>query len=823
MRIAGISLRLRTLFARVTSEQESAGSNVAAPLPAFERLEPRALLSGAVAAVSHAVVPHAARASVVVRAATVLPTPVADSPGTVAEPGPTLDTTTPTFSWHLPDGADASAVTGYQVNIFDQTKNKGFTYRVTGATATTFTLPAGVLRAGDKAVWNVRVRSGDRSGAPSAYLRFRAPGAVTSPTLPAPVASGPGSATAPGPVLTTLTPTLTWAAVPASSGATGYQVNIVDQTRNKTYTFIVPGATATSFTVPAGALGSGDKVVWNVRARSGDRSGPPSTYLYFQTPPEVAIPTPVADAPGTTTEPGPVVSSLTPTFTWHLPDGADASAVTGYQLTLFNKTLNKTFTYTIVGATTTSFTLPAGVLANGNNAVWNVRARRGDRSGAPSAYLNFQAPAEVAIPVPVADAPGSTTEPGPVLTTLTPTFTWHLPDSANTSVVTGYQVTVFNKTLNKSFAYVITGAGTTSFTLPAGVLRKGDKAVWNVRAQNGSRAGAPSAYLHFQAPAAEVQLPAPTAKSPGSTAAPGAVIETVTPTFTWEPVSVGTGYQINVFDVTQNKAYTYTVTGAGTGSFTVPTSAPLPAGHKFVWNVRVMDGDRSGPPSTYLYFQTPPPVQQALPTPVADGPGTTTEPGPVVATLRPTLTWHLPDGVDATGVTGYQLNVYNKTLAKNFVYAVSGASTTSFNLPAGVLRSGDKVVWNVRARGTGDRTGSPSAYLNFQAPAEVAIPTPIADGPGTAAEPGPVLSTLTPTFQWHLPSSAPTSALTGFQLNVYDATQQKMYTYAVSGADATSFTLPAGVLHAGDRVVWNVRGVNGSRSGGPSAYLHFLV
>src|SRR5437763_582142 len=75
---------------------------------------------------------------------------------------------------------------------------------------------------------------------------------------------------------------------------------------------------------------------------------------------------------------------------------------------------------------------------------------------------------------------------------------------------------------------------------------------------------------------------------------------------------------------------------------------------------------------------------------------------------------------------------------------------------------------------------------------------------------------LTSTLKWHLPSGADASGVTGFLVSVYDVTQAKFYSYSVAGATATEFTLPAGVLKAGDQVVWNVRVVSGTVSGGPS-------
>src|SRR5262249_11051653 len=76
--------------------------------------------------------------------------------------------------------------------------------------------------------------------------------------------------------------------------------------------------------------------------------------------------------------------------------------------------------------------------------------------------------------------------------------------------------------------------------------------------------------------------------------------------------------------------------------------------------------------------------------PVSIGPGSTKSPGPVLTTLTPTVRWKA-----VTGVTGYQINVYDKSLKKLVSHTV-GASETSYKIGAGVLAPGHSFVWNVR-------------------------------------------------------------------------------------------------------------------------------
>jgi hypothetical protein len=407
-------------------------------------------------------------------------------------------------------------------------------------------------------------------------------------TLPAPVASMPGSSTSPGTLLTTLTPTFKWSAV---AGVNGYEIHIYDQTDSQ-YISTDVGVSVTSYTPAAGTLHAGDKFVWNVRDLVGSTTESVSNYLYFQTP---ALPAPIVIGPGASTSPGPVLTTLTPTFTWK--PVTSISGYTGYQINLYDET-TKAFVSYVTGATATSYTLPAGALTVGNTYVWNLRLRDGAQTGAESLpYLYFQAPAPTptTLPAPTAISPGVSASPGTLLTTLTPTFKW-----TAVSGVSGYQIHIYDET---TAAYISTnvGASVTSYTPTAGTLAAGDDFVWNVRDVLNGVTGAVSNYLYFQTPT----LPAPTIIGPGSSTSPGTTITSLTPTFNWDAVTsiTGfTGYQINLYDLT-TKVFTTYVVGATATRFTLPTA--LAANNTYVWNLRLRDGNQTGLESLqYLYFST---------------------------------------------------------------------------------------------------------------------------------------------------------------------------------------------------------------------------
>jgi hypothetical protein len=90
----------------------------------------------------------------------------------------------------------------------------------------------------------------------------------------------PGVSVGPGPLVPSLTPTMSWMAV---AGATGYAVVIRDVTTNLVVLNTDVGATARFLMVPSGKLVAGHRYRWNVRAKSGATFGPYAGNLFFRT------------------------------------------------------------------------------------------------------------------------------------------------------------------------------------------------------------------------------------------------------------------------------------------------------------------------------------------------------------------------------------------------------------------------------------------------------------------------------------------------------------------------------------------------------------
>jgi hypothetical protein len=129
----------------------------------------------------------------------------------------------------------------------------------------------------DPGAWTVTVQNPDGQQAMRSFT-------VTAPSIPSspPSLITPGSASSPGTLIGTSTPTFQWSAV---TGATGYGLYISDVTTGSPVLvydndFV---ANVTSLALPAGFLQVGRSYRWNMRARnSAGFSATFSSYLFFR-------------------------------------------------------------------------------------------------------------------------------------------------------------------------------------------------------------------------------------------------------------------------------------------------------------------------------------------------------------------------------------------------------------------------------------------------------------------------------------------------------------------------------------------------------------
>src|SRR5207253_524223 len=139
-----------------------------------------------------------------------------------------------------------------------------------------------------------------------------------SPPSP-PVASSPGSASAPGTSVTTASPTFQWSSV---SGATKYGLYIsITPYSSPNWLSSNTKTPSTSFTLPI-ALTSDGQDSWQVTA--WNPSGVTAVPILPYWPVSRASPPrpPAASSPGSASAPGTSVTTASPTFQWSSVSGA---------------------------------------------------------------------------------------------------------------------------------------------------------------------------------------------------------------------------------------------------------------------------------------------------------------------------------------------------------------------------------------------------------------------------------------------------------------------------------------------------------------------
>jgi hypothetical protein len=375
---------------------------------------------------------------------------------------------------------------------------------------------------------------------------------VQPPAMPpaAPTPGSPGAASGPGPVIDSLTPTLRWTAVP---GAASYAVGISKYpygTANLVWNpQVVPG---TSLQVPGGVLQPGMKYRWNMQARSAaGQLSPLSATLYFQTAvpsspipaAPAALPAPV---PATPVAPPPTVPSAPPVPAVPAPAKPVATtSVTAPPPSAGQLAVEQLIREAVQLESQEKFQAAIDKLdeirkydkkywpADLDLRISKLRAKLQAMGfffpeGTRTATASTAQPSATPPAAPAVVSPGAASEPGPVISTLTPTLRWTaVPGAVSYAVgISKYPYGSANLVWNPQ---IVTG---TSIQVPGGVLQPGTKYRWNMQARSAAGQLSPlSAALYFQttvpptaAPAASAAVPtqAPPAQPPAVTTAPSA-------------------------------------------------------------------------------------------------------------------------------------------------------------------------------------------------------------------------------------------------------------------------------------------------------------
>ena len=404
------------------------------------------------------------------------------------------------------------------------------------------------------------------------------------------------------------------------------------------------------------------------------------------------------------------------------------TGVSSYRFLLLNQTTNVTVANTVVSGTTWT---PSQALTPGDQYEWWVGV-----AGAGNAVA-WDNPLVFTI-APTAIGPSG------AITTALPTFTWN-----PVTGVSNYQLSLVDQSTNLVVAFPLVNG--TSWT-PSQPLNVGDHYFWQV--------GAMGSGIN------QIGWSSPLAFTIGLTAtSPSGLASTLTPTFTWNSITGVTSYEVALFD--QNTAQT---TIAMVSNATWTPSQSLNAGDNYLWWVGAVGANNQIGWDNPLAFNI---------APTASGPSGN------IATLQPTFAWN-----NVTGVTSYEVALYDQTAHQTTITMVSGTSWT----PSQPLNMGDSFVWWVGAVGAGNKIG-------WDTPLSFTTPTVTAIGPS-----GPITSVL-PTFSWN-----GFAGVSSYEVWLVDETTNQTTSAVVPGTSwtpsqplnvADNYTWWVGAIGAGNKISWD--------------------
>lgn len=231
-------------------------------------------------------------------------------------------------------------------------------------------------------------------------------------------------------------------------------------------------------------------------------------------------------------------------------------------------------------------------------------------------------------------------------------------------------------------------------------------------------------------PPAPVQLQTPTGISPGSSTAPGPVLSTLTPAFSWGAVSGATGYIVAIRDVAANAIVYPSTTGVGPPiagtAFTLPAGV-LAAGAAYRWDLTAVNATSKSLASQNRYFTT-----AAAPAPAPTDPSVAELPRSVPDKRDPY------PGRACTVTVSANVNAALAAARGGQVVCLTGGQYPPFTLPARAAGDTGKIV--VRAAALTVPEGT-----RMTAGAAIGLPRIVISVPGTMA-----ITTAPGTFGWYL-------------------------------------------------------------------------
>ena len=432
-----------------------------------------------------------------------LPPPTLIAPGSSSAPGPTLTTTTPTFQW---TGVSGAARYGLYISKYPY----GSSYlvytneNISGST-TSLILPSGYLQSGVQYRWNMTTfNSAGQYGnfAPPLYFQTSGTDNATfvSKTVSDNTQMSPGQSFA---VTFRMrnSGTTTW-----TTGASGYTLNFVSGSQMG----------APSYVTLSSSVSPGNEVNISVTMTAPTTPGTYTGYwrmnnpssVFFGDQVSVQIVVSVTDNPPSITafsiNPASIVFGNSFSFSFTITDDVGLSQAELWRTTDLSGSPNSS-SWTNIRTTTLSGekSYPGSFTdAPSSPGIYWYGIHVLDTKGNLTVEPNPPGPLKgtvIAAP-PTINTPGDVTSPGPVLTTLTPQFTWNTATGA-----TGYglyirDLTTYTLIYPNASGITTTPLTGTSFNLPGGYLVYGHAYRWAMTSFTGSIESGQSSYRYFQTP-----------------------------------------------------------------------------------------------------------------------------------------------------------------------------------------------------------------------------------------------------------------------------------------------------------------------------------
>ena len=192
-------------------------------------------------------------------------------------------------------------------------------------------------------------------------------------------------------------------------------------------------------------------------------------------------------------------------------------------------------------------------------------------------------------------------------------------------------------------------------------------------------------------------------------------------------------------------------------------------------------------------------TREIITTPVSPkltSPGAASQTGIELTTLTPELQWE-----QVFDAQLYSIYVRKFPFAEqDVVFKNEAVTKPPVQIPENVLADGEKYRWYVRAfnkAGWSDR--SQYLYFTVNLPTDGQAPTLVA--PGSASQPVPLLSSISPVFRW---KNVPAAKKYGLYISKHPHGPNNIV-YRNESLSGTSFTLPKGVLLSGQNYGWSMK------------------